>query len=123
MSSAPEIFAAMPAVLSDAALVKKLRKRFKGSASFTIETPDGPKTAHLDLLSEPATTATSLLPNASIEVSCSEADFVSLLSGDLNPQEAFMKKRLRIKGKLALAMKFNSVIQAIKKQLPGKAKL
>ncbi|GMI52125.1 hypothetical protein TeGR_g9318 [Tetraparma gracilis] len=123
MSSAPEIFAAMPAVLSDAALVKKLRKRFKGSANFTIETPDGPKTAHLDLLSEPATTSTSLLPAASIEVSCSEADFVSLLSGDLNPQEAFMKKRLRIKGKLALAMKFNSVIQAIKKQLPGKAKL
>jgi putative sterol carrier protein len=122
MSSCQEIFAAMAQVLSDAALSKKLGKRFKGSVNFTIATPSGDVTASLDLLSSPAAFSDSHLPKASITVSCSESDFVALLDGSLNPQEAFMKKKLKIKGKLGLAMKFNSVILATKKFLP-KSKL
>ena len=123
MSSAQEIFSAMSSVLSDGALSKKLSKRFKGSVNFTITTEKGDEVvASLDLLSSPAAFSNSHLPKASITVSCSESDFIALLDGSLNPQEAFMKKRLKIKGKLGLAMKFNSVIMATKKFLP-KSKL
>jgi len=95
------------------------------SVNFTINmSNNAPTIASLDLLSTPPTfTLHSHLPKSSITVECSEGDFLLLLAGSLNPQEAFMKKRLKIKGRLGLAMKFNSVIQATKKHLPPKSKL
>ncbi len=46
---------------------------------------------------------------ASIELTMSEADFVALLKGELNGQQAFLTGKLKIKGDMTLAMKLQSV--------------
>ena len=46
-----------------------------------------------------------------------DADFMLLVSGKLKPQEAFMQGKMKIKGNMAKAMKFNPSI------LPKDAKL
>ena len=46
-----------------------------------------------------------------------DADFMSLVSGKLKPQQAFMGGKMKIKGNMAKAMKFNPSI------LPKDAKL
>jgi putative sterol carrier protein len=39
-----------------------------------------------------------------------DADFVQLMSGKLNSQEAFLQGKLRIRGDMKLAMKLNEII-------------
>jgi putative sterol carrier protein len=41
-----------------------------------------------------------------------------LITGQLKPQQAFMKGKLKIKGKMNLAMKLTSVLVATRKKLP-----
>ncbi|KAK5581007.1 hypothetical protein RB653_001034 [Dictyostelium firmibasis] len=43
-----------------------------------------------------------------------EEDFVQILEGKLSEQTAFMKKKLAIKGNMALAMKFRTIVNAVK---------
>jgi putative sterol carrier protein len=45
-------------------------------------------------------------------ITMADDDFLSLLSGKLNPQMAFMSGKLKVKGDMALAMKLGSVLQA-----------
>mmetsp|Transcript_49096 Transcript_49096/g.59482 ORF Transcript_49096/g.59482 Transcript_49096/m.59482 type:complete len:120 (+) Transcript_49096:125-484(+) len=115
MASAAEVFAAMgEAVKGDGG--KKLQKKFKGTVVFTI---DGEKYS-LDLKSSDCTVAKGDdgMPKPDLYVTISEKDFMKLIDGSLNPQQAFMKGKLKIKGKMALAMKFTSVLAATKKALP-----
>lgn len=44
-----------------------------------------------------------------------EADFLELAAGKLNPQQAFMKGKLKLKGNMAIAMKLNAVLDAARK--------
>ena len=46
-----------------------------------------------------------------------DADFMQLVAGKLKPQDAFMKGKMKIKGNMAKAMKFNPSV------LPKDAKL
>lgn len=45
-----------------------------------------------------------------------------LITGELKPQQAFMKGKIKIKGKMNLAMKMTTVLVATKKKMP-KSKL
>ena len=45
-------------------------------------------------------------------------NMAALISGALKPQQAFMKGKLKIKGKMNLAMKLNAVLVATRKKLP-----
>ena len=47
---------------------------------------------------------------------------IKMVRKELNPQQAFMKGKLKIKGKMQLAMKLTSVLAATSKYLP-KSKL
>lgn len=47
---------------------------------------------------------------------------IKMVRKELNPQQAFMKGKLKIKGKMPLAMKLTSVLAATSKHLP-KSKL
>ena len=47
---------------------------------------------------------------------------IKMVRKELNPQQAFMKGKLKIKGKMALAMKLTSVLAATNRYLP-KSKL
>ncbi len=46
---------------------------------------------------------------ASIELTMTEEDFLALVKGELNGQQAFLTGKLKIKGDMTLAMKLQSV--------------
>jgi len=45
-------------------------------------------------------------------------NMIKLITGELKPQQAFMKGKLKIKGKMNLAMKLTAVLTATKKKMP-----
>ena len=51
---------------------------------------------------------------ADITITIQDQDMVDLASGKLNPQQAFMKGKLKIKGNMGLAMKLGKVMDAAK---------
>ncbi len=55
-----------------------------------------------------------------IVLSIADSDMVALSNGSLNPQQAFMRGKLKLKGNMALAMKLGKVIEAAR---PAAAKL
>jgi putative sterol carrier protein len=47
---------------------------------------------------------------AKCTVNCSDADFLSIVNGKLNPQMAFMSGKLKIQGDMGLAMKLQQIL-------------
>ncbi len=43
-------------------------------------------------------------------VNCTDADFLSIVNGKLNPQMAFMSGKLKIQGDMGLAMKLQQIL-------------
>ena len=79
----------------------------------------------LDLKSQtPNVTKGETLPKDKVDlrITVSKQDMIQLANKQLKPQEAFMKGKLKIKGKMALAMKLNAVLATSRKYLP-KARL
>ena len=69
-----------------------------GDAVYTVAVADGA----LNVSDSPA-------EKASIELTMSDADFLALIKGELNGQQAFLTGKLKIKGDMTLAMKLQSV--------------
>ena len=44
-------------------------------------------------------------------VTVSEADFLSICSGSMSPQKAFMMGKVKVKGKMPLAMKLGKILE------------
>ncbi|DBA04300.1 TPA: hypothetical protein N0F65_002062 [Lagenidium giganteum] len=56
--------------------------------------------------------SSSASDKADLTITLSEANFIQLIEGKLNPQQAFMKGLVKLKGNMGLAMKLNVVIAA-----------
>ncbi len=50
------------------------------------------------------------IDDAQCVISMTDADFMSMIGGSLNPQMAFMTGKLRVKGDMALALKLQAVL-------------
>lgn len=92
-----------------------LKKKFSGIVRFEI-TNTGTWTLDLKTGNGAVTTGEgSVKPDLVIKVA--DDDFASLYEGKSNAQQAFMKGKLKVKGNMSLAMKFNQVLTATRKQL------
>ena len=49
-------------------------------------------------------------PSAKCTVTCTDADFLSIVNGKLNPQMAFMMGKLKIQGDMGLALKLAQLL-------------
>lgn len=88
----------------------KLRKRFNALIEFQVEGID--ESLRLDLVDPTATSKPAKLVVLSpLDTLC------SLLERKTTPQKAFMKGDIKIKGKMALAMKLQGLLDATRKHL------
>lgn len=55
-------------------------------------------------------------------ISVESINMSKMISGELKPQQAFMKGKLKVKGKMNLAMKLTTVLAATRRKMP-KSKL
>ena len=108
MASFHEICEAMKAAMSNHG--DKIRRKFNAVVVFDVDGEsfalDASKTPIDDAQNEAALTVTT---NLSV--------LQALLAKKLTPQQAFMKKKIKIKGKMALAMKLQIILDATRKEL------
>ncbi|KAL4852964.1 Non-specific lipid-transfer protein [Chlorella vulgaris] len=86
-------------------------KKIKGIVVFVI---DGTRWT-LDLREGKGTLAKGSPPEsekADITLTIKDADFVRLVMGKLGPQQAFLMRKLKISGSMALAMKLQPILDA-----------
>jgi putative sterol carrier protein len=105
--SLEHIFAAMAEVVE---IDSTIKKKFNGSALFDVEGTKFTLHAKRDdddnKKSEP-----------DLQVKTSASTLLDLLAKKITPQQAFMKGKLKIKGKMGLAMKLTVVLDATRKHL------
>lgn len=98
-------------VANGAELVKKTNGVFQFHITTTTKgEPDGAWL--LDLKNGSGSLTTSSSTPADITITISDDDFVALSQGKLTPQMAYMRGKLKIKGKMGLAMKLGNVLKA-----------
>lgn len=56
------------------------------------------------------TTEKGSTPNPNVTASMTAADYVAMINGELNPMNAFMQGKIKIKGDMALVMKLQSLL-------------
>jgi putative sterol carrier protein len=116
MPTAPAIFEVMKNAIQSEG--PELQKQFKGIVEFNVKDV-GFWT--LDLKSSnPFLKQGQSESKADVIISVSDSDFLSLVQGRLNPQQAFMKGKLKIKGNMGLAMKFNTILNVTRKSMEAK---
>ena len=91
---------------------KALVKKVKGVYQFIIK---GGSNWVVDLKNGDGKVEQGKVKKANCTITISDADFVALSEGKLNPQQAFMSGKIKLKGNMALAMKLQQVIDAAKK--------
>jgi putative sterol carrier protein len=66
-----------------------------------------------DLTKEADWVAEGVNPNAKCTITVGGKEWVDILNGKLNPQMAFMSNKLKVQGDMGLAMKLQTLIQAV----------
>ena len=95
-------------------------KYSQGSVVFQIS--DTNETYFLDLKSDNPSVSKGDGNDPDLIITVESSNMSKLISGELKPQQAFMKGKLKVKGKMNLAMKLTTVLAATKKKIP-KSKL
>lgn len=107
--SLQDLFSAMNAAVE---VDGSLKKRFNALVVFYV---DGEKLT-LDTRASSGTPSESST-NPDLVVKTSLSVLLDMIHKKIKPQQAFMKGKLKIKGKMALAMKLNFVLEATRKHL------
>jgi ubiquinone biosynthesis protein UbiJ len=76
---------------------------------FNISGPSGGQWS-VDCTQPGGLVAAGTAANARCTVQATDADFLNIVNGKLNPQMAFMSGKLRIQGDMALAMKLQQIL-------------
>jgi len=93
--------------------VKKAQAVFQ----FDIKNAEGKTQSWaLDLKNGKGSVATGASPKADVTIVVSDADFLDMAAGKLNGQKAFMSGKIKIKGKMMLATKLDSVLKGAQKK-------
>ncbi len=95
----PERLKAKPDVVSKIAAIYQ----------FNISGPGGGQWA-VDCTHPGGAISTGTSASAKCTVSCTDADFLNIVNGKLNPQMAFMSGKLKIQGDMGLAMKLQQIL-------------
>ena len=92
----------------------KLKKQFPGVCHLVV-TQDAD--THHDLTIQAGEVALSAPSGGKcdLRITLSLVNFEAIMSGKLKPPKAFMEKKIKIKGKVGLAMKFQRVVDAVRK--------
>ena len=90
----------------------KLKKQFPGVCHLVVE--EG-STKHDVTISNGEATNAAPLSKPDLKITLSLETFEAILAGKLKPPKAFMEKKIKIKGKVGLAMKFQRVMDAVRK--------
>ena len=56
-------------------------------------------------------------------ITMSEEDLIALFNQKLNPQQAVVQGKIKLKGKIPLAMKLTALLSATRKMFPQQSKL
>ncbi|KAG2489785.1 hypothetical protein HYH03_011735 [Edaphochlamys debaryana] len=94
----------------------KLARRVKGVVVFKIDddewTLDLSEGSEGELYEGPPKGETK----ADLTLTVSDANFVQLVMGKLNPQQAFLMRKIKINGAMAMAMKLQPILDAAQPQ-------
>ncbi len=93
-----------------ASLVKKVN----GVIQFNVKGADGAVVGYNVDLKNGSGKLTQCSGKSDLTLKISDDHFVALAAGKLNPQQAFMQGKIKLKGNLGLAMKLQTVIAAIR---------
>jgi putative sterol carrier protein len=104
--SLENIFAAMAEVVE---IDSTIKKKFNGTALFDVEGTTFILHAKRD--------DNNSKSDPDLQVKTSKSTLLDLLAKKITPQQAFMKGKLKIKGKMGLAMKMTVVLDATRKHL------
>mmetsp|Transcript_17681 Transcript_17681/g.32957 ORF Transcript_17681/g.32957 Transcript_17681/m.32957 type:complete len:116 (+) Transcript_17681:41-388(+) len=112
-TSAEQVFAHIEETVKS---TPSLKKKFPGI--LTLKLTDSPLVLTLNIPS----LKTSRLPHPSpsLTIHLSSSTLLKIFNGELKPQKAFMKKVIRIEGKLGLAMKFQGIVKEVMKRMKSK---
>lgn len=104
--SADEIFTAMQKAVD---ANPSLKSKFNASVEFRLKEDN--KSARLDVTSKQPKEKPDLVVITTLKI------FHQLLNKKLTPQQAFMQGKLKVKGKMNLAMKLTLILNATRKSL------
>ncbi len=76
---------------------------------FNISGPDGGQWS-VDCTKPGGAISSGAATTAKCTVNCTDADFLNIVNGKLNPQMAFMSGKLKIQGDMGLAMKLQQIL-------------
>lgn len=103
-----------------AATKKENVKKVNGIFQFDVSSNGKTQSWQLDLKSENGTVVAGTPGKADITIIVSDENFMKLANGQLNGQKAFMSGAIKVKGKMMLATKLDTVLKSAQ---TAKAKL
>ena len=104
LNMAASVFDAIEAALPTEG--EGLKGQIRGNIQFSISGVD----YHLALRADVPAAITRGIKDADLTVTVDEKVFLQLCSGELSPVNAFMSQKVRVKGKMPLAMKLEKIL-------------
>jgi len=114
--SASQIFEQLAGQVNEE-MVRKVNCTFR----FDIANSDGKKSYYVDLKTPPGSITPGKEAKADCVIGMKEPEFLSLVVGTLNPQQAFMQGKLKLQGNIMLAQKLQVLFDQERKAAGGSA--